>query len=634
MGAAAPTFHPIAGYGFLSDGRTGALVAPDGAVEWLCLPRFDAPSVFGAILDREAGAFRFAPKRMRVPLATRYIPGTIVLETTWMTESGDWVVVHEALAIAVEGEPEGMLIRCATCTWGEVEMEMICDPMLEYGAKPARWTQDREGAMTCDVPDVEWPMRLAGIEVDGIDDGAVKGSHRMKRGESCFCALAWDEAPPPKDTDEAARRVDATVNYWRRWLERGSFPDHPWRIHLQRSALTLKGLVYEPTGALIAALTTSLPEAPGGERNWDYRFSWVRDSTFALWGLHILGFNREAFAFMGFIASLFHEQGPDPQIMFGINGERELTERTIPHLGGYKGAKPVRVGNGAWDQRQNDVYGMLLDSVYIHTRARRERLPDNFWRIVSDQVDGAVGCWRDPDRGIWEVRGEPQHFVSSKLMCWVAMDRGVRLAKERGESDEVERWSAEADACRAELLDRGVSERGVFRQHYETGSLDASTLWIPRARVLPPNDERVRDTVLAISDELTENGFVLRYKVDETDDGLSGKEGTFTICSFWLVSALSEIGERKRAKDLCQSLLAHASHLNLFAEELEADSGLHLGNFPQAFTHLSLINAVAHVISDDERGERRRTAVFSELRSGAADPLPDEDDDAVLEMPG
>jgi GH15 family glucan-1,4-alpha-glucosidase len=319
--------------------------------------------------------------------------------------------------------------------------------------------------------------------------------------------------------------------------------------------------------------------------------------------------------------------------MFGIGGERELTEKTIPHLGGYKGARPVRVGNGAWDQHQNDVYGMLLDSVYIHTRARRIDLPDGFWQIIHDQVEGAIDVWREPDRGIWEVRGDPQHFVSSKLMCWVALDRGARLARERGEAETAERWEYVAEEIRDDILEHGVSERGVFRQHYDTDALDASTLMIPLVRFLPPDDERVRNTVMAINEELTEHGFVMRYKVEETDDGLSGKEGTFLICSFWMVSALSEIGERQAARAMCKRLLTHASPLGLYAEELDASSGEHLGNFPQAFTHLSLINAVAHVIADDERGERHKTAVFSELRSG--DPADDEDDDqVVLEMPG
>ena len=633
MGAAAPTFHPIAGYGFLSDGRVGALVAPDGAVEWLCLPRFDSPSVFGAILDRTAGAFRFGPKHVRVPVAARYIPGTNVLETTWMTEGGDWLVVHDALAIAAEGEPEGMLIRHATCTWGEVDVELVCEPMFDYGSKPARWSQDRDGNLRCEVTGLDEPMHLGVAGSIGIEDGAAIARRELRAGQSCFCALSWDGIAPPKDDGEAARRIDATVNYWRRWLERGKFPDHSWRIHLQRSALTLKGLVYEPTGALVAALTTSLPETPGGERNWDYRYSWVRDSTFALWGLHILGFDREAFNFMSYLGALYAEAGPDPQIMFGIGGERELTERTIPYLTGYKGARPVRVGNGAWNQRQNDVYGAMLDSVYIHTRARRTRLPEGFWQVIHDQVEGAVESWRQPDRGIWEVRGEPKHFVSSKLMSWVALDRGARLAHERGETADAERWEHEAEAVREDMIVHGLKD-GVFRQHYETDALDASNLMFPLVRFLPPGDERVRASVLAINDGLTENGFVLRYRVEETDDGLSGKEGAFLICSFWLVSALSEIGERSKAKELCQSLLAHASPLNLYSEEIWPESGDHLGNFPQAFTHLSLINAVAHVIADDEQGEREKTAVFSEMRSGDPDPAVEEDDEPLLEMPG
>ena len=624
MRAAGPSFHPIADHGFLSDCRTGALVARDGAVEWLCLPRFDSPSVFGAILDREAGAFRFGPVGVRVPVAVRYLPGTNVLETTWMDDDGGWLVVHDALAIAAEGEPEGLLLRRATCTWGRVEVELLCEPMLDYGAEPASWREGAGGRLEADVPGLAEPLRLGADGRLAAAVGVASMRRELRAGESSFCALAWDGVEPPADAGEAGRRLDATVSYWRRWLERGTFPDHRWRAHLQRSALTLKGLVHQPSGALVAAPTTSLPESPGGERNWDYRYSWVRDSTFALWALHILGFDREAFDFMAFIARLCRQAGPDPQIMFGIGGERELTERTLPHLDGYRGARPVRVGNGAWNQRQNDVYGLLLDSVYIHTRARRMRLPDGFWEVVRDQVEGAVAAWREADRGIWEVRGEPRHFVSSKLMAWVAMDRGARLARERGESADAERWLAEAEAVREDLLANGVSERGIFRQHYETDALDASTLLVPLVRFLPPDDDRVRATVIAIADELSDNGFVLRYRVEETDDGLEGEEGTFMICSFWLVSALSEIGERDRARHLCERLLSHASTLGLYSEELDPRSGAFLGNFPQAFTHLSLINAVAHVIADDHHGERGRTAVFSELRSGAEDQADEE----------
>jgi GH15 family glucan-1,4-alpha-glucosidase len=348
---------------------------------------------------------------------------------------------------------------------------------------------------------------------------------------------------------------------------------------------------------MIAAATTSLPEAPGGERNWDYRYSWLRDSTFMLWALCTLGFNREATDFFYFIADRV-EDG-DLQIMYGIDGRGRLDEVTLDELSGYEGARPVRVGNDAWHHRQHDVWGVLLDSVRLHTHSS-DRLDDRLWTLITRQVDAALEHWREPDRGIWEWRADPKHFTSSKLFCWVAADRGARLARLRDDTTAAERWEAAAQEMHDDICANGTDARGVFVQHYETDALDASLLLLPLIRFLPPTDERVRATVLAIADELTVDGLVLRYRVKETDDGLAGEEGTFTICSFWLVSALAEIGELDRARTLCEKLLSYASPLLLYAEEIEPHSGRHLGNFPQAFAHLALINAVMHIIRADQ----------------------------------
>ncbi len=453
----------------------------------------------------------------------------------------------------------------------------------------------------------------------GIEIEHAAARHTLADGESCFAALAWSSDPiGPATCDEAFKRLDVTADYWRRWLVNGDFPDHPWRIHLQRSALVLKGLTYAPTGALVAALTTSLPETPGGERNWDYRYTWIRDATFTLWALHVLGLDEEADDFGRFIRDLCHAHGNRLQIMYGIGGERDLTESTLDHLSGYGGAQPVRIGNGAFDQQQNDVYGALVDSLYIHSRADRA-IPEEVWPIVADQVEAAAKIWSEPDQGIWEARGPAKHYVSSKLMCWVALDRGARLAARRGAEEEAGRWGEIAEEIRNEILDRGVRD-GVMRQHYDTDALDASVLLAPLVRFLPPDHEVLRKTVLAIADDLTDHGLVLRYRVEETEDGLHGEEGTFLICSFWLVSALSEIGETDRARELCEKLLAIAGPLRLYAEEIEPRSHAHLGNFPQAFTHLALINAVAHVIADQQRADDApagRTAVFTEMRERA-----------------
>jgi alpha,alpha-trehalase len=422
---------------------------------------------------------------------------------------------------------------------------------------------------------------------------------RLNDGESAFAALSWNGDPRavPANADDAWQQVYETADFWRAWLNMGEFPDHPWRSHLQRAALTLKGLTYAPTGALIAAPTTSLPETPGGERNWDYRYSWVRDATFALWGLYTLGFDFEANSFFYFIADQVKD-GSGLHVMYGVGGETDLPEETLDHLTGYEHARPVRIGNGAYEQNQHDVWGALLDSVYLHLRSG-EFLTGRSWVGLERQVEEAAAHWREPDQGIWEMRGQPQHFVSSKIMCWVACDRGARLAEVLDKPELAARWATEADLIRADVLEHGVDERGVLTMRYGSDALDASLLLAPLMRFLPADDPRIRATVLAIADELTLDGLVLRYRVEEIDDGLEGEEATFAICSFWLVSALTEIGEVERARDLCERMLSFASPLGLYAEEIDPRTGRHWGNFPQAFTHLAQINALMHVVHAD-----------------------------------
>jgi GH15 family glucan-1,4-alpha-glucosidase len=621
-------YPPIADYAFLSDCEVTALIAPSGAIEWMCLPRMDCPSVFGAILDRDAGRFRLGPDKVSEPADRRYLPGTLVVETSWDCDEG-WIEVRDCLLMGpwrhehpgrsshtrppTDYDAEHTLLRTVRCVQGSAQLVMDCEPVFDYGQVRGSWRHVDLGYYQAVIttPDSSLNLTLTSDVRIGIEGPSARARTLLHEGDTRFFALSWGRVKPPRDYAEAYQRQVWTAHHWQHWLARGELPDHRWRSHLARSALTLKGLTFAPTGAIAAAATTSLPEAPGGERNWDYRYSWIRDATFALWGLYTLGFDWEASDYFAFLTDVVERDRGDMQIVYGIDGRSDLAEQTLKHLRGYQGAQPVRIGNGAYSQKQNDVWGVVLDSLYLHTKSR-DRLDERVWQMARNQVEHALEHWREPDRGIWEVRGSPKHFTSSKLMCWVAADRGARLARIRDDPDAARRWQQAADEIHADICANALDDRGVFTQHYETAALDASLLLMPLLRFLPPDDPRIRATVMAIANELTRDGLVLRYRTEETEDGLSGQEGTFTICSFWLVSALSEIGEHRRARDLCEKVLSHASPLLLYAEEIEASSGRHLGNFPQAFTHLALINAVMHVIDHDEEEARMALAGAAE----------------------
>ncbi|MEV4411297.1 glycoside hydrolase family 15 protein [Catellatospora sp. NPDC049609] len=618
LSSAAPSpFPPIEEYAFLSDCHTGALVAPDGSVDWLCVPRFDAPSVFGSLLDREAGTFRLGPDNIDHPTSRHYLAGTNALETTWRTKSG-WLLVRDALVIGpappdddvnphtrppVDNDALHMLVRTAECIEGAVAVQLICEPAFDYGRTPAGWELVGADRHTADATGAGLTLRLATDLTMGIEGGRARARHLLRAGERVYCALSWAaDLATPADAAQAQAAIDTTCQYWRLWLAQARIPDHRWRDPLQRSALAIKGLTYVPTGATVAAPTTSLPETPGGSRNWDYRYTWMRDSTFTLRALHWLDLDWEAEEFMQFIADVEPAEDGGLQIMYGIDGRRELTETALPDLSGYAGAQPVRVGNAAYSQRQNDVYGAVLDSILLHTR-RSQRLPRRLWPLVQSQAEAATAVWQQPDQGIWEARGAPRHYVSSKLMCWVALDRAGRLATLRGDTQRAAAWHDTAEQIRADILAHGVTDDGVLRQHYDTDALDASTLLAVLFHFLPPDDKRVIATVNAIAADLTDNGFVLRYRTDQTDDGQTGAEGTFLICSFWLVSALAKTGDLQRARDLMERLLRIKSPLGLYAEEFDAETGRHLGNFPQAFSHLALIGAAEAIILAERMGE-------------------------------
>lgn len=623
LAALRPEFPAIAEYGFLSDCENNCLVAPSGAVEWMCLPHPHDPSVFGTILDRSAGSFRLAPEDLATPASRRYLPGTTILETTWQTRSG-WLVVVDFLAVGPwhrtgdrsllhrrtpgDFDARHVLVRLARCVHGTVDLALKCAPSFEYGLVDASWEYSGDGyeRVVAAGPGA-FDLSLAGSLRLGLEGRNVLARHRMREGETAFVSLGWSGRPLPSEVEEVLAWQRETEEFWRAWLDRGAIPDTATRGALERSALTLKGLTYAPTGALLAAATTSLPEQPGGRRNWDYRFAWVRDSAFAMWGLHALGFDAEAEDFLAFLGDMLDQDGGPAggeghgamRVLYAVNGAAQLGERVLEHLSGYDGSAPVRVGNDAAVQVQHDIYGAVVDCVYQHAR-NRDALSERTWRIVVLAVEAALAAWREPDRGIWEVRGEPRHFTFSKVMCWVAADRGARLAALHGDAGRALRWRAAAEEIHADVCARGLDAKGRFTQYYGSEELDASLLLIPLVRFLPADDPRCRATVLGVAEELTVNDLVLRYRTSRTDDGLEEPEGSFTTCSFWLVSALVEIGEVARARALCERLLAASSPLGLYAEELDVHTGRHLGNFPQALTHLALINAVLHLESAEQ----------------------------------
>ena len=622
-------FPPIGDYAFLSDCENSCLEAPTGSIEWMCLPKPHDPSVFGTILDRAAGSFRFAPVDSAVPAHRQYDPGTMMLSTTWQTRSG-WLEISTFMAIGPwyrtdersslqrrtpgDSDARHVLVRTAKSLHGSVDVVLNCEPAFDYGRVDAKWeysgpSYDRVSTTNADFV----KLTLVGDMRFGIEGRAIRARHRLVEGESSFVVLSWTDTPLPTNQDEVEQYRTETSRFWRGWIDGGRFPDHPWRELLQRSALTLKGLSYAPTGALLAAPTTSLPENLGGSRNWDYRYTWIRDTAFTLRALHALGFDTEAGDFLAFLGDVLEPAGnagttsplrPHLQVLYPVDGGGAVPESDLEHLTGYAWSQPVRVGNGAWDQTQFDILGAVVDCIFENTRSR-DSLSERSWRIVVQAVETALASWREPDRGIWEVRGEPRHFTFSKVMCWVAVDRGARLAALRGEKALAKKWWSEARVIHADICANALAKQGYFTQSYESDELDASLLVLPMVGFLPASDERLVATVNAIADHLTDGPFVYRYKPWLTDDGLDGQnEGSFTVCSFWLVSALVTIGDLERARAHLEKLIGAASSLGLYGEELDPTTARHLGNFPQALTHLALITAVLGVI----KAERQQSA--------------------------
>ncbi|MFI5683226.1 glycoside hydrolase family 15 protein [Streptomyces sp. NPDC051636] len=588
---------PIAEHGLIGDLRTVALVGSDGTIDWYCCPAFDAPSVFAAILDAErGGAFELAAA---VPARTKqfYFPDTNVLITRFFTEDGvgeiqDFMpVTGETTEPAEAGRHR--LIRRVLCVRGTVPFRARVAPRFDYGAAPHSLgmlgdtalfeSRDMSLALTATVA----------LQSDGVD---ALADFKLEEGESAVFALdqVGDRVRPRGCArTEAEHQFAATVAYWRRWLSQSRYRGR-WREMVHRSALTLKLLTYAPTGAIVAAPTTSLPEQLGGERNWDYRYVWVRDAAFAVYALLRLGFAGEAEAFMRFLTTHISPgdgtaSGP-LQIMYGIDGRTDLPERELPHLSGHQGSAPVRVGNAAADQLQLDIYGALIDSIYLYDKWAQPISSDQ-WDDVCQLVDWVCDHWDQPDEGVWETRGGRKNFLYSRLMCWVAIERAMRLANRRGLPADIRRWRQSRDTIYRRIMARGWSpRRRAFVQHEDGDVLDASVLMMPLAKFIAPTDPKWLSTLDALTEELVSDSLVYRYDPQASPDGVRGDEGTFSICSFWYVEALVRAGRLEEARLAFEKMLTYANHLGLYAEEI-GRTGEQQGNFPQAFTHLSLISA-------------------------------------------
>lgn len=597
-------YQPIQNYGLIGNMRTAALVGIHGSVDWLCLPHFDSPSIFAAILDDEKGGrFDISATDPNSSSKQLYWPDTNVLVTRFYATNGV-AEIQDFMPVGLPPESpwQHQLIRRVRVTQGSMEFRVRCHPAFNYARTPHRTVVTKQGAS---FHASELSLGLAADIPLTMDDRGVSAVFTLEEEQTVAFVLRpigpEEGCGPQPSLSEVNELFEHTVKYWRRWLSRCTYTGR-WREMVHRSALCLKLLTFEPTGAIVASPTCSLPETPGGIRNWDYRYTWIRDAAFTIYGLLKIGFTEEADQFLKWLSARAKEVEKDGslQIVYGVDGRHELTEQTLDHLDGYRGAKPVRIGNGAYDQLQLDIYGELLDAVYLYNK---HVMPIGYdtWTMLRHRLDWLCDHWQQPDEGIWETRGGRRQFVYSKLMCWVAMDRGLRLAEKRSFPADRARWLRVRDQIYEDIMQHGWNaERRAFVQHYDSDVLDASNLIMPLVFFLSPNDPRMLDTVAAINRSpkhggLVSDGLVYRYDSETGEDGLHGKEGTFNMCTFWLVEALARTGRVDRpkleeARLLFERMLGYANHVGLYAEEIGA-SGEALGNFPQAFTHLALISA-------------------------------------------
>jgi GH15 family glucan-1,4-alpha-glucosidase len=597
-----PDYQPIAEHGLIGDLHTVALVDTDGRIDWYCCPRFDSPSVFGSLLDYERGGhYTIRPADPGWSAKQLYFPDTNVLITRFLSEVGvgeieDFMPVGEHRD---GGEHRQRIVRRVVAVRGKVRFQLECRPAFNYGRDEHTTESHFFGVL---FTSGGCTMALESSTELLVDrDGAV-AEFELEAGETATFVLehvpSGDYHPHGHSHEEMRDLVRATVRFWRDWLAQSTYRGR-WREMVTRSALTLKLLTYAPTGAIVAAPTTSLPEQIGGTRNWDYRYVWIRDAAFSLYALLRLGFREEADAFMTWLLDRFRESDADGdsgplQIMYAVDGSRELPESELDNLIGYRESAPVRVGNGAAGQLQLDIYGELIDSIYLFDRYV-DPIVSESWRDLRRVVEWVCQHWQQPDEGIWETRGGRQRFTYSRLMCWVALDRAVRIARDRGLPGDIVAWMHTRDEIYEWIMEHGWNEeRQAFVQHEDTDVLDASLLMMPLVKFIAPKDPRWLSTLDAIGEELVSDSLVYRYNVEASPDGLRGDEGTFSICSFWYVEALARAGRLEEARLAFEKMLTYANHLGLFSEEI-GPTGELLGNFPQAFTHLALISAAVNL---------------------------------------
>ena len=584
----------IEDYGLIGDMAAAALVGRDGAVDWLCLPRFDSPSCFSALLgDERHGRWLLAPAGEVRTTSRRYRPGTLVLETDFETADG---VVRVIDFMPRRGAGSPRLMRVVEGLRGRVPMRMELALRPDYGAIVPWLESEPDGVIATAGPDA---FRLSTVLPLDLEEATIRASFVAVEGARERLTLSWnlsyEESPSVEDADSALARTEA---WWREWSGRCAYRG-PYRDEVLSSLIVLKAMTFETTGAVIAAPTTSLPEDIGGARNWDYRYCWLRDSVLALEALLVAGYTEEALGFRDFLLRVGTGDPTAIQIMYGIGGERRLTEFELEHLPGYEGSRPVRVGNAASEQFQLDVYGEVIGVAFLGTTVL-DRVEERIWPRWRTAVEYVETIWRQPDDGIWETRGPRRHFTHSKVMAWVVFDRAVRLAEQFELDAPLDRWKQARDEIHREVCERGYDpERRTFTQYYGSRELDASVLNIPLVGFLPGTDERVTGTIDAISRELGRDGFVSRYSTSDTDDGLTGDEGQFLACSFWLVSALALNGRVNEARALFERLIALANDLGLLSEEYDVKRQRQVGNFPQAFSHLTLIGAATAIAAAD-----------------------------------